>query len=168
MNQSNSLHDQSNSFGWISIALHWLIAALVTTLWFIGKSIDFQLPEDVLQQRQLHITIGLISWIFIAGRVCWRIKNKHPRAIGQTDTIHRLAKAAHYILLVLLTIMLVTGPILAWAETSFPNLTTTLHLIHSATANLLAVLVLIHIAGALKHFMFHDDETMARIFAPRR
>jgi len=31
----------------------------------------------------------------------------------------------------------------------------------------LAGLVLLHVAAAMKHLMFHDDETIARIFVPK-
>ena len=167
MNGPSPLHDRANSFGWISIALHWLIAIIVTALWLLGKSIEFQAPEDILQQRKLHVTLGLIAWLFIAARIGWRTHCGHPRAHGLTDATHRLAKAAHFVMLGMLAVMLFTGPLLAWADSLFPSLVDALHFVHGTTANLLGLMIVIHIAAALKHFMFHDDETMARIFVPK-
>ena len=168
MNQPNSLQDQPNSFGWISICLHWLTAIVITALWILGKSIEFQAAEAIDARRSLHITIGLIAWLLLAGRIVWRLRNAHPRATGQSALTHKLARLAHYLMLGLLALMLFSGPLLAWSFSGQSALAALMHTIHATTANLLALLVLLHVLAALKHLMFNDDETIARIFIPRR
>lgn len=168
MNQPNSLQDQPNSFGWISISLHWLTAIIITALWVLGKSIEFQTVETIDARRSLHVTIGLIAWLLLAARIGWRVRNSHPRATGQSDLTHRLAQLAHYLMLGLLALMLLSGPLLAWSFSGQSALAGLTHAVHATTANLLAALVLLHVLAALKHLMFNDDETIARIFVPRR
>lgn len=167
MTKRSSLFDQPNSFGWISIALHWSTALAIIALWFIGKSISFQAIEAVDARRSLHITLGLIFWLPLAGRIAWRLFTPHPHAAGQSALTHQLAQIAHYMLLALLAIMLVSGPLLAWYLPEAETIVATLLFVHANTALVLAILVGLHVLAALKHLMFHDDETIARIFIPR-
>lgn len=167
MTKRSSLFDQPNSFGWISIVLHWSTAVALIALWFIGKSIAFQSPELVDDRRSLHVTLGLILWLPLAARIVWRLITPHPRAAGQSLLTHQLAKAAHYVLLIMLGVMLITGPLLAWFSPELEAMVATLLFVHANTATLFALLIGLHALAALKHLMFHDDETIARIFVPR-
>lgn len=167
MSKHPLLHDQPNSFGWISIALHWITAILIIILWFVGMSIMYQSPDAIDTRRSLHITIGLLAWLPLAARIGWRVVMGHPHVNGQSLRLHRLAKATHYVMLAILAIMLVTGPLMAWLLPERTSLVDMALLLHSNAAKLLAVLVVLHIAAALKHLMFHDDETIARIFLPK-
>lgn len=172
MTRRSSLFDQPNSFGWISIALHWSTALGIIGLWFIGTSISFQLPELMDDRRSLHITLGLIFWLPLAGRIAWRLLVPHPHVPGQSLRTHQVARALHYVLLAVLVVMLVSGPMLAWLlPEQMPERTgivDPLLFLHGTAANILAILVALHILAALKHLMFHDDETIARIFTPRK
>ena len=163
-----ALHDRGDSFGWISIALHWVTALLLILMWIMGKGIDLAPPELVDGRRSAHVTLGLVIWLLLAGRILWRLRSGHPRAAGQTDRTHRLAVMAHYLMLGLLSLMLLSGPLLAWALPDQVTLARIAHTLHGLCANGLALLVVIHVGAALKHLMFHDDETIARIFVPRR
>lgn len=165
---SSKWYDQPDSFGWISIALHWLTAVVIITLWFLGKSIEFQSADQLADRRSLHVTLGLIAWLLLAVRIFWRLRHSHPRARGQSTRIHQLARFTHYWMLTLLGVMLMSGPLLAWTLSYQPGIAGVIHRVHALSANLLALLIVIHIAGALKHLMFNDDETVARIFVPRR
>ncbi len=167
MSQGSSLKDQPDSFGWISISLHWLAAIILVVLWVLGRSIEFQPPDAIDTRRSLHVTLGLLAWLLLAGRIGWRIKHVHPRAVGQSDRTHAIARTTHYLMLALLAIMLLSGPLLALTLAGQPNIASLTHVAHGFTANLLAILVLLHVGGALKHLMFNEDETIARIFVPR-
>ena len=63
--------------------------------------------------------------------------------------------------------MLISGPLMAWAMPERSALSEIAFSFHSFAAKALAVLVVLHILAALKHLMFHEDETVARIFVPR-
>ncbi len=168
MSRLRSLHDQANSFGWISIALHWISTIAVILLWFIGQSIAQQSAEEIDARRTLHITIGLVAWLPIVGRILWRFMSPHPHVNGQTLLTHRVAVFTHYAMLAVLGAMIASGPVMAWA---IPDRTAAAQIalaVHSTAARLLLVLVILHILAALKHLMFHDDETIARIFMPRK
>ena len=167
MRKISSLLDKKNSFGWISIGLHWFAASAIILLWFVGQSIALQSVEQIDARRSLHITLGLIAWLPLATRIAWRLKTGHPHAHGQTLRTHRLAKTVHYVVLMVLVIMLISGPIMAWAMPNRNDLAELAFIFHSFAAKALAVLVVLHILAAMKHLMFHEDETIARIFVPR-
>jgi len=70
-------------------------------------------------------------------------------------------------MLLLLLVMLISGPLMAWVMPERSALSEIAFSFHSFAAKALAVLVVLHILAALKHLMFHGDETVARIFVPR-
>ena len=168
MKQKGLLYDQANSFGWISIILHWSTALAVLVLWYFGQSISYQPLAEIDARRSLHITIGLIAWLPLAGRIAWRIYGAHPRVKGQSESIHKFAKFSHYLILGALTVMIVSGPVMAWALSRSSSIAEVALIFHSNAALLLTALVMLHVLGALKHLMFNDDETIARIFTPRK
>jgi len=181
LSQSN-LYDSDSVYGWISILLHWATAIIVIVLWFIGKSISNAQAEDVDIQRQLHVSIAASAWLIILFRIIWRLRSGHPHVKGQTLFIHRVAMVAHYAKLIVVGLMLVSGPLVVWSGGhpvsvfgwfSIPGpigeseaAREFAWFIHSNSALLLMLLVLLHIGGALKHLMFHSDDTIARMIWP--
>lgn len=168
MSNPRSLLDKKNSFGWLSIGLHWFATLAIILLWFIGQSIASQSIEQIDARRSLHVTLGLIVWLPLVARIAWRFKSGHPHVNGQTLMTHRLAKVAHYVMLLVLIVMLISGPLMAWAMPDRSDLSEFAFLFHSFAAKALAALVVLHILATLKHLMFHEDETVARIFVPRK
>jgi len=168
MSKYSSLLDKKNSFGWLSIGLHWFATFAIILLWFIGQSITLQSVEQIDARRSLHVTLGLVAWLPLVARMLWRYKSGHPHVNGQTLLTHRLAKAAHHVMLLVLIVMLISGPLMAWAMPDRTSLAEFAFIFHSNAAKALALLVVLHILAALKHLMFHEDETVARIFVPRK
>lgn len=178
------LCDSASAYGWISIAIHWLTAALIIVLWFVGKGIGNTPVGEVELQRALHVSIAGSAWLLLAARVIWRVRSGHPHVRGQSLFIHRVAKSAHYAMLALLLFMLLSGPILAWSRgdpivvfglVSIPgpfraseSVSNLAWFVHSNAAMLLFWLVILHIGGALKHLMFHKDDTFVRMIWPDR
>ncbi len=165
--ERNRRLDQSDSFGWVSIALHWLTAVIIIVLWFIGRSImDQDSNESIDARRNLHVTIALSAWILLLVRIVWRLYMHHPRASGQSMFIHRLAQSVHYVMLVVLSAMMISGPVMFWVGNE--SVTAIAKIVHTWSASVLFVLVLIHIGGTLKQMMFHEDDTIIRMLWPKR
>ena len=179
--QSN-LYDSDTVYGWISILLHWVTAIVIILLWLIGTGILDASTEEAAAQRQLHGSIAASAWIVILLRVIWRLRSGHPHIKGQSQFIHQVAKITHYAMLIAVLLMLLSGPMMVWSgghsilifdwiaipgpveeSESTRDLA---WFIHSNSALLLLWLVLLHIGGALKHLMFHSDDTIARMIWP--
>jgi len=165
--ERNRFVDQPDSFGWLSIALHWVTAAIIVALWIIGRSIVIQDSTEAIDaRRSVHIMIALSAWLLLLLRIVWRLRMHHPHAAGQSLFIHRAAQSVHYIMLVVLSLMMVSGPVMAWVSNE--TITNLAYRIHASSADVLLALVLLHVAGALKHMMFHEDDTIIRMLWPRR
>ncbi len=158
--------DQPDSFGWLSIALHWLSAVVIIAMWIIGKNITVQPDGSPGFYRELHITLGLTAWVLLAGRIVWRIRVPHPRSAGLGPRTHSFARAFHYVMLALLTLLIVSGPLVAWTGTPAP-LGAAAYTVHRYAGNGMFVLVVLHILGAMKHLMFHHDDSIVRMLWPK-
>jgi len=166
MNKNQSLFDQDHAFGWISIVLHWVATVLIVALWLIGKSMSSLPPEAADTRLALHVNLGLTVWLLLVGRIAWRLRSGHPRATGQSATAHQIARLAHYLILVIIAGMIVSGPMMVWASSGHEAIFAFFSLVHGNLANLLFILIVLHIVAALGHLMFSDDDTIARIFVP--
>jgi len=180
----SNLYDSDTVYGWISILLHWVTAIVIIVLWFVGKGIMSADPDDVDAQRQLHVSIAATAWLVILLRVIWRFRSRYPYVHGQTVFIHRISKITHYTMLIIVVLMLVSGPTMVWSGGNSVSVFGWLTIpgpigesesvrdfawfIHSNSALLLLWLVLLHIGGALKQLMFHADDTIARMIWPGR
>lgn len=178
------LSDTATGYGWISIALHWTAAAGIVTLWFVGTSIptaDGGRHDDMLR---LHTTIALSLYALNWGRIIWRFVKGHPGPLPkQSRLFFGIGKAVHFAILGALAVMLVTGPLMAWAGgfdlhlfdlvipspmAPNPMLFEAMHAVHRATATAIILAVVLHVAGALKHAAFDRDGTLDKILVPPR
>lgn len=162
-----TLYDQPDSFGWLSIALHWTTAIVVVAMWFIGKNITAQPDGSPGFWKEVHVTLGLSAWVLLAGRIVWRVKVPHPQSDGLGTRTHRLARGFHYTMLAFLTLLIASGPLVAWVGYQ-SGIGRTALTVHRYAGNAMVVLTLIHIGGALKHLMFHDDDSIVRMLWPKR
>lgn len=181
----SSAHDRSNSYGWISIVMHWVSAAIILSLWFIGDSINAaDTSGDRFAQTHLHVSIALCAYPLLWFRIGWRLKQGHPRLDGEGPIDRWLAKINHYVLLAAVALMLLSGPMTVWASgrelaifdwfrLSSPfGSNSDLHalslLIHRTSATIIIFATLAHFLGAMKHMMFDDDDVFIRMLAPKK
>lgn len=179
---ASALTDTHSVYGWVSILLHWLTGLFIIVLWLVGKSILNAEPEEIDARRALHVSMAASAWLIVLLRIVWRFRSGHPRVRGLTDRTHRIAKTAHYIMLFLLLVMLLSGPVMVWTSghpvlifdaVSVPGpfaesetLREFAWTVHSRAALVLSILVVVHIGAALKHLMFHSDDTIVRMLWP--
>jgi len=175
-----SIKDTPTRYGWISIALHWLTTIAIVALLFVGSSIGTLEGDARSDTVALHTSIAAVSYVFLWARIVWRFAYGHPGPLpGQRGGSFRLGKWVHLITLVALTLMLVTGPIMAWAGgiemTVFdwfvirsldpPQLALSdfMHTIHAASAVVVFIGILLHLGGVYKHVAFHRDGTFSKM-----
>lgn len=165
--KNSTLLDQPDSFGWVSIVVHWLTTIIIVTLWFIGRSITEQDSLEAIDaRRSLHVTIALSAWLVLLFRIVWRLRQGHPRATGQTMFIHRVARTVHYVMLVGIALMMISGPLMILFDED--TVTGIALFVHRNTATAMLALVLIHLGGTLKHIIFHEDDTIVRMLWPKK
>ena len=171
--------DTRSGYGWLSIALHWLTAILVLTMWTLGTMSQTNVEDDAAWYAHLHMSIGASAYLILWGRVLWRFAAGHPAPHpGQSALLFPVAKTFHYLLLIAIGVMLISGPLMVWSggdaievfSFAIPSpfapssgLHDLLRRVHGVTASIIILGVLLHIMAALKHIVFNRDGTFDKI-----
>jgi len=177
--KANALGDSPTGYGWPSIALHWITATVIIVLLFVGSSI-------AMDGRMVHwhTTIAACAYPVLWARVIWRLRQGHPGPLpGQGGFFYGVGKLVHYVLLAALSVMLMSGPLLAWAsgraieifELAIPSpfgpslsLTAFLLQVHGATAAVIVTCIALHVLGVFKHIAFNRDGTFDKMMRPAK
>jgi len=177
--------DTKAGYGWISIVLHWLTAIVIFALLFSGSSIAVDDPSQRATALNAHTSIGIASYLLLWLRIAWRAVVGHPgpneRQRGQ---FFDFGKWMHSALLVVLAMMLVSGPAMAWASgrdivvfdwfripaANMPQylLRDAFHFVHRSCAIAMLAGIVLHLCGVYKHMAFNRDGTLGRIFFPAK
>ncbi len=175
------LRDTSTGYGWISIVLHWLSAVLVSVVWFLGNST--QASQSVNAPAvEMHTSFAVLASVALIGRIVWRIFEHYPGPQPcQRGWSFTLGKLLHSALLLAISIMLVSGPVMAWSSGDaiqvfeftlpspigmHPDLWSFMHVVHENCALFIAYGVLLHVAGVFKHIIFNRDGTFDKMMVP--
>jgi cytochrome b561 len=178
--------DTTNGYGWISIALHWLTAIAILTIWFIGSSITAQ--EDMAEYERLlrlHTSIAIAAYALLWVRIAWRFVKGHPGPLpGQAGAFYAIGKFTHYAILIAIALMLVSGPLMVWARGAdihvfdwfaIPGpfgmnmpLYDVMHTIHVWCSRVIIAGTLLHIGGVYKHAAFNQDGTFGKMLVASR
>ncbi len=162
-------------YGWISILLHWATAIAIVILLFAGDSIG----ETGHEARRVHTTVAACAYLLLAARVAWRLIKGHPPSMSGRDSwSHRAGLFTHYVMLAAITLMLVSGPLAGWATgggfeifdwkiagaaTEHPPIARLSLWLHGTGAATLALAIVLHVAGAMKHMFVDKDGLFDRI-----
>lgn len=171
-----------------AIALHWLMALLVMVTFPVGLVMsEMALSPDKLRLLSYHKWLGVTVFILVLVRLVWRATHKPVPLIASLPHWQRVAANAVH---VLFYILLFAIPLSGWLMSSakgfqtvylgvlpLPDLLSrdkvlgdafgTLHQVLNMT---LLVLVVSHVAAAIKHQFIDRDGTLARMlpFLDRR
>ena len=176
------LNDTKSGYGWISIAFHWLTAAVVIAMWTIGSLAQGDAQGEGkggFDFVHLHTTIGMTAYVLLWARIIWRFKVGHPgpRA-GQSATLYPFAKAVHYLLLLALGVALVSGPLTVWLAgdaieafslalpSPFGKLPAAQDIarnVHGVTTMVVFGAIALHVLAVIKHAVFNRDGTFDKI-----
>ena len=171
------------AYGWIAVALHWLIAALIGVMIVLGLVMTRGFDDDIMTKvalYQWHKSIGIVILTLVVLRLCWRLANPVPRLPETLKPYERgLAHAAHVGLYILMLSIPVSGWLLASASTfptdvfgwfALPKLITpdqaveeTMAEVHEVLGWVLLALLAVHVGAALKHHFVLKDDVLRRM-----
>ena len=165
-----------------TVALHWLTAALVVSLWVLGQTIDwFPKGNPRSIARSAHITLGVGLGLVLIRRIWWRFGDGVQMPRTGTGALDTLAALTHKILYLLLVGTVLLGVANAWVrgDTLFmllkipafdpgnAALRESVEDWHSWAANILLIVAGLHAAAALLHHFVLKDDVLRRML-PRR
>ncbi len=170
------IRNTTHHWGWVSQLLHWVIVVLIIVQVTLAEIAD-QLPIGVKKLAMLarHKSVGITILALALLRLAWRLANPTPLLPQTLKPYERaLARFTHFMLYTLLFAMPVSGwmmssargfPVSWFGFFQLPDLVPknralydALVTTHGTLAVVLAAVVTLHVAGALKHhFMLRDD-----------
>ena len=176
------LRNTSQRYGAITIGLHWLVALTIFGLFGLGlwmAELDLYHPW-YHKAPALHKGIGLLLFALIVLRLLWRLGNPRPQPLPGHGRVERRAASLVHVLLYLLPLLLMGfGYLISTADgrpvelfglleipatvTSMTDQEEAAGDIHLAMAIVLMAVVLLHVAGALKHHFVDRDNTLRRM-----
>jgi len=180
MSQARSITKQRYSL--VAIVLHWLLALALAFQLSMGLGLD-DLGTGGFAAFQLHKSVGIAVLLLSLLRLFWRMAYKPPPAVEGGFT-GWLAGAVHFGLYVFMIGAPLTGwllvstdkvrvPTLIFGALPWPHLPLGqggngfAHVSHALLGWLGIALILLHVAGAVRHQWLVKDNVMARI-APAR
>jgi cytochrome b561/polyisoprenoid-binding protein YceI len=174
----------------VAIALHWAIALLIIGLIAVGwimSDMEGGPGSPKTSIIQLHKSFGITVLLLTIARIIWRLMNPPPPEPAMPAAQKFLASAVHILLYVIMLAMPLTGWIMASAEINLHEtryfgtfemyvpgipglpedtrkpLAEGLEQVHGNLAWVIIGLLVLHVAGAVKHQFIDKDGLMARI-----
>jgi cytochrome b561 len=163
-------------YGPIAQGLHWSIAVLVLSMFGLGLyMVRLPLSLEKFNLYQLHKWLGITIFGLAAVRLLWRLRHPAPPLPTAMPAWEKAAaRTSHALLYALLFVQPVIGflqsnaanfPVVLWGALPLPaligpdeRLSEILVQVHHLGAFLFILLVVAHVAAALRHhFLLHDD-----------
>ena len=171
-------------YGRTAVALHWLLAILMTLTTAIGWRMMWIRRQPGSEQLfELHKSIGLVIAALVALRVLWRLTHRPEPLPPGPPWQATLATGSHALLYVLMVALPITGYLGAsyskagvhWFGIATPQWTAPDRDVserwfaaHGVLLWTAVAVVVVHVAGALKHLFDRDGVFQRMWFAPRR
>lgn len=165
----------------VAVFLHWLLALAIVLTFIVGLQMtDMALSVKRLQLFNWHKWAGICILVLSTLRLLWRLLHKPPPDLPMPALQKRLAHGVHMALYGLFFAV----PLVGWAYSSaagfqvvlfgvlpLPDwvsadkaLAATLKAWHGWLAKGMAALVLLHVAGAIKHHVIDRDGLLRRMW----
>jgi cytochrome b561 len=165
----------------VSIALHWLVAALVVGLWIIAQVWDFFPKHSTgrLALQSLHVSFGLVLAFTLIVRIVWRASLGKRLPPANSGLLGLAARTMHLGLYLLLGVQVLLGLFTRWLSTEalsffwlfsipspvMPNkgLGESLLEFHDTIGTTIVILAAFHAAAGLFHHFILRDGVLERM-----
>ena len=181
-----ALTNTREHYGWISILLHWSMAIILISLYFVGDyMVDLTYYDRLYHTLPAwHKAFGVLMGFALLLRLAWLYAQPRPAVLGKPGISHTLAHGGHLALYGLLLVMIISGylistakgkgiEIFGWFE--LPALLTENEArgelagkIHAVAATVFILLVGVHALAALLHHFYWKDRTLTRMLGMKR
>ena len=172
------------SYGLISILLHWIMAVLILGLFVLGEyMVDLTYYDPwYIKAPNFHRSLGVVVGFLFICRLIWRLKSIRPNVEGK-QWEQSTALAVHRLFYVLIAIICISGYLITTADGQgvsifnwftlpatlygFNNQEDIAGLVHEWSTQILLILTALHSLAALKHHFINRDATLRRMLRPR-
>ena len=177
-----SLKNTRESFGWVSISLHWIMAIALIAMYFLGDYMVGLEYYDSWYHRapEIHKEIGVLLGFVMILRLLWNSLQSKPIPLGEGNPrLKLMAKLAHSALYALVFLLVISGYLIStakgqgidvfgWFEVPalLPDDKDRGELagdIHEITGVVFMLLIALHAIAALLHHFVFKDRTLRRM-----
>jgi cytochrome b561 len=162
------------------VIVHWLTLALLIAAWYLGDSLSDATDggKATLAGYIVHISVGGTVLLLTLSQLYFRRKDGKPPLLADTPMYQAVAKNIHYLLYTVLILLPVSGvtiiftskvgaALLAGEANMLPKehgyKGVFAHVVHEQLVNVVIVLVVLHVLGAIKHQFIMKDGLMSRM-----
>jgi cytochrome b561 len=174
------------SYGWVSIAVHWLAAVAIVALFGLGlwmTDLGYGHPW-YNRAPALHEAVGMLVLALVLFRFGWRLATVTPELEPKMPRWERVAAlGAHWLMYALMLAVLVSGYLISTAGgeavdvfgwfavpalvDGFERQADLAGWVHYYAAWALVLVAAGHTLAALKHHFIDRDRTLVRMLRPR-
>ncbi len=186
-----ALTNTADTYGSVTKTFHWLTALLILTAFPLGLIANGwgQDTSDALQVKAalftLHKTVGVLAFFTALGRILWALTQPRPAHLHPERRAETFAaELVHWLLYASMLIVPLSGWVHHAATTGFApiwwpfgqslpfvpvdaTVAATAGAMHWLFTKILALSILLHVAGALKHHLIDRDATLRRMLPGR-
>lgn len=176
------MSDGSSGYNSVERANHWIVAIAIVSLLTVGWALYLEaLPQDAEKgMRDLHKAFGTIILGFGLWRVGYRVVRGFPAPVADMGRAQLLlSRVVHYLLLAFIIIMPASGFLKSYYAgrpidmfglftIGSPDIKNEViagiaSSVHFVAGLAITVILVLHIAGALKHHFIDHDATLRRM-----
>lgn len=179
------LRNSDSAWGGVAKAFHWAMAGLIGTQIVLGvMAANWRMSPAKLELFVWHKSIGVLVLVLVVLRLLWRLANRTPVLPADMPAWERSAAHGSHALLYALMIAL---PLTGWVVNSaagipfrvfwlvpLPAITATdeavaelFARVHDGLALMLAIVLAVHVAAALRHHFVKRNEVLLRMLPGR-
>lgn len=174
------LGNHAEGYGLISKLFHWITAALIFGLFYLGEyMVDLDYYHPWYQKApDLHRSLGVVVALLLVFRLSWRIFDIQPEITGKPWE-QRIARWVHRSFYILIGSAAITGYLITTADGQgvyvfkqfvipavfygLENQEDIAGKAHDVLTHTLFFLALLHALAALKHHFIDHDPTLMRM-----
>jgi cytochrome b561 len=178
------IKNTATSYGWITIAIHWLSALVVIGLFALGYWMLTLGYYDTWYRLGpwWHKSIGMTLLAVTLLRMLWVFSNPKPKPLG-APWEQVAARIGHGLIYILLLVTMISGYLISTADgrgisvfdwfeipaliTGIPNQEDLAGEVHWYTALALVITAAGHALAALKHHFVNGDATLKRMLVSK-
>lgn len=176
-----------DSYGWISITLHWLAVIAILLMLTTGFRAEFLGEAGDRAGRAAsmawHVGFGASFILILLARVLSSYVQPKPAPVEQSKPLMLIASVTHQVLLLAILVQIISGPLAIWSggrainvfdlfaiPSPFAARNEGVHeaaeLMHAVGRWTIIVAGTLHILAVVKHTLF-DDGIIQRMLSPR-
>ena len=168
-------------YGWTSISLHWIGAIAILVSYLTGEAMDGERGNGAAYAS--HVSWAAVLAVPLVIRVVWRMVDGIKTTADQAAIYTIASKIVMVGFLVAIVLSVLSGILLPWSlgnplevfSLSIPSplpRMRDLHEIveetHEVATHIFIPLLVLHVAGALKHALIDKDNVLKGIFVPAK